>query len=132
MVQAAQACASEMGIEIAVAVIGSDGAPMIIDRMDGATAVSVGLAMGKARAAFEIGRPSAEVGEQLKSLPQLTAALIAQFRGEFVAVGGALPLLVRGRVVGSVGASGGSSVQDVQCATAAADLFHGSGETADS
>lgn len=118
MVRSAQDEARELGISISVAVMGGDGALVCFDRMDGARPVTAKLALGKARASALWGRPSSELATRFEPVPQLTAALIAQWHGEFVAVGGAIPITVDGMECGSIGVSGGTADQDVACAMA--------------
>lgn len=121
--QAAHDKAAELGIAVTVAVVAPDASPILVDRMDGARAVTVRLAIGKAKAAALWGQPSGDLATRFESAPQLTSALISQWDGEFVAVGGAVPLEIDGIELGAVGVSGGSAAQDVECATHAAALI---------
>jgi len=98
-------------------------------RMDGAFALSGGIAQDKAWtvAGFN-GIPTDEFYEAISNEDAVREG-IAQ-RGRVAAFGGGVPVLVDGALVGAVGASGGSAVQDKQVATAGADavaaaLTHG-------
>lgn len=110
--------ADELGIAITATLVGPDGAPVLVERMDAARAVTVKLSIGKARAAAAWGQPSADLAQRFQAVPALTTALVEQFGGEFVAVGGGVPVLVDGVTVGAVGISGGTADQDVSCANA--------------
>lgn len=118
--ESARRTAAGLGIKITVAVVDTTSAPVLLDRMDGARAVTVKLALGKAKASALWGQPSADLAARFAPAPQLTNALIAQWGGEFVAVGGAVPLVVDGVELGAVGVSGGSAAQDADCAAAGA------------
>ena len=121
--QAAQDKAAELGIAVTVAVVAPDASPVLVDRMDAARSVTVRLAIGKAKAAALWGQPSADLAARFQQAPQLTTALITQWNGEFVAVGGAVPLIADGVELGAVGISGGTAAQDVECATHAAAVL---------
>ena len=126
---AALARAAEIGGAFNIAVTDSTGGLLAFARMDGAFALSGGIAQDKAWtvAGFN-GIPTDEFYEAISNEDAVREG-IAQ-RGRVAAFGGGVPVLVDGALVGAVGASGGSAEQDKQVATAGADavaaaLTHG-------
>ena len=86
--------------------------------MDGTQVASVNIAQDKARSSVRFKRPT-------KAMQDVLAAGGAGIR--FLALQGAvpveggLPLVMGGKIVGAIGASGGTSDQDGQVAKAGAD-----------
>jgi uncharacterized protein GlcG (DUF336 family) len=113
--EAAVLRARELGIAIVVAVLDENGLPKALCRMDGAPAVSIGAAQDKAFTAL-LGMPSGDLFQVVKDDPSLLATLPNTPRIALIA--GGLPVLVNGALVGAVGVGGGSTAQDVDCATA--------------
>jgi len=100
-----------------ITILDSGGNLVMAHRMDNAPLASVGISRGKARTAVEFMRPSKALedgiagggaGLRLLSLP-----------GMFVE--GGLPIVVDGKIVGAIGASGATSGQDAQVAQAGAN-----------
>jgi len=110
---AAQAEALRNGWRMVVAVMDPGGHLVLLERMDNAQFGSVQAAQDKARSAVAFRRPTkafqdmvAAGGEGLRILA-LSGA---------VPVEGGLPIIVGGKVIGSIGLSGGTSAQDGQVA----------------
>ena len=102
---------------MAVAIVDTHGELVYFERMDETQVGSVDIAIAKARSAACFMRPTntflaalAAGGEGLRILG-LDGA---------VPVDGGLPLVVGGKIVGAIGMSGGTSVQDGQAAAAGA------------
>jgi uncharacterized protein GlcG (DUF336 family) len=102
---------------MAVAIVDPAGDLVYFEKMDNTQVGSVDVAIAKARSSARFKRPTkafqdaiAAGGEGLRLLT-LNGA---------VAVEGGLPLVVGGKIVGAVGASGGSSQQDGVTAAAGA------------
>jgi glc operon protein GlcG len=100
---------------MAIAVVDTAGYLVYFERMPDTQLGSVEVAIEKAKSAALFRRPTksfqdtvAAGGEGLRML-KLTGA---------VPVEGGIPLIVDGKVVGAVGASGGTSVQDGRTAQA--------------
>ena len=128
---AALARAAEIGGAFNIAVSDSTGGLLAFARMDGAFALSGGIAQDKAWtvAGFN-GIPTDEFYEAISNEDAVREG-IAQ-RGRVAAFGGGVPLFIDElhTLVGAGGASGGSAGQDKQVATAGADavaaaLTHG-------
>lgn len=106
------ALAAKSGWKVHVAILNEYGDLIRFVGMDGATRTSGVLAQGKARTVFRTGRSSREVAKMDPS---------AQNAFEAVAIGGGLPVLVDGRMIGVVASSGALPEQDEACVTAGID-----------
>lgn len=101
IVQAAEAKARSEGWPCVIAVVDSDGLPILMERMDDAAVpAGVELAPGKARTAALFRRPSGALEDAING--KRPAALSA--RG-FVLMRGGVPISVNGQVVGAIGVS---------------------------
>jgi glc operon protein GlcG len=103
------ALAAKSGWKVHVAVLNEYGDLIRFVGMDGATRTSGVLAQGKARTVFRTGRTSREVAKMDPS---------AQNAFDAVAIGGGLPVIVDGRMIGVVASSGALPEQDEACVTA--------------
>lgn len=111
---AAEAKARAEGWPCVIAVVDSDGLPIVLERMDDAAVpAGVELAPGKARTAALFRRPSAALEDAING-PR-PAALSA--RG-FVLMRGGLPISVNGRIVGAIGVSADTPDHDEVIANA--------------
>jgi len=109
--------AKKDGLQMAVAVVDTAGYLVYFERMPDTQLASVEIAIGKAKSATLFRRPTkvfqdgvAAGGVGIRFLG-LTGA---------VPVEGGVPLVVNGKVIGAVGASGGTSDQDGKVANAGA------------
>ena len=104
--------------KMAVAIVDVAGDLVYFEKMDGTQVASVNIAQDKARSSVRFKRPT-------KAMQDVLAAGGAGVR--FLALQGAipveggLPLLIDGKIVGAIGASGGTSDQDGLTAKAGAD-----------
>jgi len=114
---AAIAEARKNSFTMAIAVVDTAGNLVYFEKMDGTQTGSVNVSIEKARSAVLFKRPTKSfqdtvaqggVGLRMLSLPGA------------VAVDGGVPLIEGGKIVGAIGASGGTSDQDGQCAQAGA------------
>jgi uncharacterized protein GlcG (DUF336 family) len=125
MVNAAIAKAKELGIKCTFAIVDESGYPILVKRMDGAAWITVDLAIGKAYTAVAfrlIGErfdSSATVGKYFSDTPSLLYSLGVSSHGKIIGRGGGLPIIKDGKVVGAIGVSGGTHIQDEECAQAA-------------
>lgn len=124
MVTAALDAARESGALVSAAVVDAGGHLVAFGRMDGAEIAGPTLAVDKAFTAVAHRIATAELTALAAPGAEL-AGLAANGGGRYVVFGGGVPLWYAGRVVGGVGVSGGSVVQDVACAEAAAALWDG-------
>lgn len=100
---------------MAIAVVDTAGNLVYFEKMDGTQTGSVDVAIAKARSSVLFKRPTKAfqdlvaqggVGLRMLGLPGA------------VPVDGGIPLMEGGKIVGAIGASGGTSDQDAQCAQA--------------
>lgn len=97
-------------------------------REDGATALRLDIALGKAAAAVGLGANSRALTERAKQLPAFFGALPAASQQKFIPQTGAMLITDEaGVVLGAAGASGGTGDEDEQiviAGIAAAGLKH--------
>ena len=105
------------GKSAVVAVADSHGELLALARMDGALLCSVAIAANKARTAARAGKPTKEVGEDVRH-PQ--SGFDISYYGDplFVGWGGGIPIRKDGKVVGSVAVSGLPESEDMEIAAA--------------
>ena len=115
---AALAEAHKNGWTMFVAIVDPGGTLVYLERIDGAQNGSSETAIEKARTSAAFKRPTKLIEDVV--LGGKTNYL--KLPGAIPLEGG-LPLLVDGKVVGAIGVSGGTSVQDGQCAKAGADAL---------
>ncbi len=117
---AAVAEARKNSFTMAIAVVDTAGNLIYFEKMDGTQTGSVNVAIEKARSAVLFKRPTKAfqdivaqggVGLRMLGLPGA------------VPVDGGIPLVEGGKIVGAIGASGGTSDQDGQCAQAGANTL---------
>jgi len=112
LLSAAEAASRDIGIKVTIAVTDAGGHLTALTRHDGAPFLSVNVAIDKAWTAASFGLPT-HVWADVIANPQV-AQLAHQPR--LVAVGGGVPIVIGGQVVGGIGISGGNAVQDRQAA----------------
>lgn len=96
-------------------------------REDGATALRLDIALGKAAAAVGMGSNSRALTQRAKDLPAFFGAVAAVAQQKFIPQTGAVLIVADGKVVGAAGASGGTGDEDEQiviAGIAAAGLTH--------
>jgi glc operon protein GlcG len=104
---------------MAVAIVDTAGDLVYFERMDNTQLGSINTAILKARSAVRFKRPTRVFQDMVASGGEGLRAL--GLEGAMPVEGG-IPLVVDGKIVGAIGASGGTSAQDGQCAKAAAVL----------
>jgi uncharacterized protein GlcG (DUF336 family) len=115
---AALAEGKKNGWFVAAAVVDTGGVLVHFERLEGTQNGSSEVAFAKARTSALFRRPSKAFEEAVAggktSYVTLPGAL---------ALEGGLPIVVDGKIVGAIGVSGATSVQDGQCAKAGADAI---------
>ena len=113
---AAEAEATKNNWPVAIAILDSTGHLVDLHKMDNVQYASIKIAEGKAQTAIDFRRPS-------KALEDVIAGGGAGLRvltfGNILVQGG-VPIVVDGKIVGSIGVSGVTSQQDEQIAMAGA------------
>lgn len=115
---AAEAEAKKNGWPMAIAIAELSGALVYYLKMDNTQYASIELARAKAETAAKYRRPTSMFAEALAN----GHLFFLTFAGLCAAPGG-LPLIVDGKLVGSIGVSGGSGHQDDIVAKAGADAL---------
>ena len=112
---AARRAAHDLGIAVTIAVTDAAGHLVAFERDDDAPFLTVDVAIDKAWTAASFGLPT----HTWNTLLANDAIAQLAHRPRLVAVGGGLPVVVDGQVVGGIGISGGNAAQDQQAAQAA-------------
>lgn len=115
MVEAAVARAQELGVAQNVAVVDEGGNLKAFGRMDGAPLLGIEGCQRKAYTAL-FGLGTADFFNAIKNDPSLVAGLPHFSRA--TTVGGGLPIIVDGEIIGGIGVGGGTVEQDIDCAQA--------------
>jgi uncharacterized protein GlcG (DUF336 family) len=110
---AAVAECQKNGWNVAVAIVDPHGTLVYYEKMEDTQYSSADIAIGKAKAAATYRRPTRAFADAINKGSPATATL----PGVFASPGG-VPLMVDGKVIGAVGASGVTGDQDEQCSTA--------------
>lgn len=114
---AAQGEARKNNWNMVFSVVDDGGNLVALARMDNAQIASINISMAKARAANNFRRPTKAFADRVKDDPA-----VAALPGVSVSEGG-VPLLLDGKIIGAVGASGGTGQQDGVAARACADTL---------
>ena len=114
----AKAKAQAEGWAMSFAVVDLAGNPVAFARMDGARWLTAGVAQSKAFTSATLRRTSKEVAELAQTRPQLFSSIASLAGRPLLLAGGGLPLIIKGELLGGVGASGGTEEQDIECARA--------------
>jgi glc operon protein GlcG len=123
VLRAARQSAQQRNASSAIAVVDPAGDLLAFERMDGARPASVDLAIGKARTAARLRRPTAEIED---SINQGRTAFVT---ADIAALRGGVPIRVSGEVVGAVGVAGFSKETDTEIANTAAAALSSSPKT---
>jgi glc operon protein GlcG len=115
---AAEAEATKNKWTMAIVVLDSTGHVVMLERLDDTQYGSLAVAEDKARSALDFKRPT-KVFEDLVAQGGVGLRTLG-LRGAAPLEGG-IPIVRDGKIVGAIGVSGGSSVQDGQVAKAGAD-----------
>ena len=113
---AAFAEAKKNNWRMAIAIVGPAGELVYFEKMDGTQMASAKIAQGKARTAVMFRRPSKSFADQYAA----GNTAIMTFPERPVASEGGVPIVVNGKIIGAVGASGGTGQQDGVAAAAGA------------
>jgi uncharacterized protein GlcG (DUF336 family) len=121
ILDAAQKKAEEIGVPEVLCVADAAGYPIALRRLDGGKVTSVQIAMNKAFTAAGHRKPT---HHYKNSLPGEEAfGIFTQHEGRFTVFVGGFPIVVDGKVVGGIGASGGNGEQDIAVCEAGIAAF---------
>ena len=119
-VEAGLAWARERELRMTFVVLDVTGTVSAAARLDGARTITYEIALAKANTALAFQSSTAELAGRVK--PENKIA-IGQLAPRIAFLGGAVPVVRDGEVVGSIGASGGTEDQDIECAEACLAAF---------
>lgn len=118
LIQAALQCATQLNVAVNISIFDSGVNLVAFQRMDNAPLGSIDVAHKKARSAVLFGAPTDALG-QLVSEQQLHG--FAQTNGGLILFAGGEPITEQGKLLGGIGISGGSAMQDKEIALFAID-----------
>lgn len=122
LLEGARSHATQIGVPMCIAVTDPSGNIVAFERMDGGKISSITIAIDKAFTAAAARKATHEYGEA--SQPGSPAyGINTAIGGRLMVVGGGLPVIVDGEVVGAIGVSSGSPAQDRAVAQAGVDFF---------
>lgn len=113
---AALAEARENGWNLTIIVADHEGTPVMLHRMDGASARTFEIAMAKVKVVTETGLFSGEYGRRLE------AGTIEEIEGGIHYAGG-VPVMLNGEQIGAITASGARGSEDEQVSLAGAAVI---------
>lgn len=116
VIAAAVARADEIGVPMVIAVVDESGRLKAYLRMDGSLLASVDVSQAKAATAVGFGLATDQWYGAIEHDPPLLHGVTAI--PNFMMIGGGIPIVVDGGIVGAVGVSGGSYQQDTEVAQA--------------
>ncbi|HLI22753.1 MAG TPA: heme-binding protein [Stellaceae bacterium] len=112
MMAACTAEAKKNNWKVSIAIVDDGGRLWQLHRLEGAGAVTAEVAVGKAKTAAMMGRPSKAMEDRIKERPAFVL-----FPG-ILPIQGGVPILSGGECVGAIGVSGVQSHEDEQVANA--------------
>lgn len=112
----------QMGLFSNIAIV-DDGANLIaFVRMDNARIAGIEISKNKAWTSVSMQMPTANLAQSALPGGPTFGVNTTNF-GRVVILGGGIPLISEGRIVGGIGVSGGNSTQDIEIADAAVQFF---------
>jgi glc operon protein GlcG len=115
MVAAAEAEAMKRGATVVIVIVDDGGHVILLERLDDTQVASVEVGIGKARTAAIFRRPSKVFEDQIRDGRIAALALPGA-----TPLQGGVPILVDGKVIGAIGASGNTPQEDEEIAKAGA------------
>jgi glc operon protein GlcG len=116
---AAEAEAKKHNWKMNIAVVDTNGEPVLFERMEGAQIASGAISIGKARTAARFRRESRVFFNAFES----GHGYVATLDPTLVASPGGFPLVEGGKLIGAIGCSGGTGDQDAATCKVGADLM---------
>ncbi|MGR3698816.1 MAG: GlcG/HbpS family heme-binding protein [Roseovarius sp.] len=118
----ARAKAAEIGVPMCIAITDEGGNLVAFERMDGGKVTSITIAIDKAFTAAGAKKATHEYGE-VSQPGKPVYGIASAIGGRLMVVGGGLPVIVEGEVVGGIGVSSGTPMQDRDVAEAGIAAF---------
>jgi glc operon protein GlcG len=117
---AAELEAAKNSWQVAITILDSGGTLVMFHKFDNAQLSAVTVSEGKARTALEFKRPSKDLDDAIAGGG---AGLRLLALKNITPIEGGIPIVVDGKIIGAIGASGALSSQDAQVAKAGADAL---------
>ncbi|MBD3655965.1 MULTISPECIES: GlcG/HbpS family heme-binding protein [Marinobacter] len=122
LIEGAANKAREIGVPMCIAIVDESGNLIAFERMDGGKITSVTIAQDKAFTAAAAKKATHDYNAV--NVPgSLAFGIHTEVGGRVSSVGGGMPVVVDGDVVGGIGLSSGTPQQDMDCAQAGIDHF---------
>ena len=118
LVAAAEAEAKKHNWKMNIAVVDTNGEPVLFERMEGAQIASGTISIGKARTAARFRRETRLFFNAYES----GHSYVATLDPTLVASPGGFPLVEGGKIIGAIGCSGGTGDQDAVTCKVGADM----------
>jgi uncharacterized protein GlcG (DUF336 family) len=122
MLSGAERRAAQLGLSEDIAIVDDGGHLVAFIRMDEARIAGIDIAINKAWTAATMKMPTANLAQSAQPGGP-TYGINTTNQGRIVILGGGIPLMREGKVVGAVGVSGASSAQDIEVANAAVQVW---------
>lgn len=122
LIVGARAKAEAIGVPMCIAITDEGGNLIAFERMDGGKVTSTTIAIDKSYTASAAKKATHEYGK-LSQPDGPTHGINSAISGRLMVVGGGLPVVVDGAVVGGIGISSGTPSQDQDVAQAGIDHF---------
>ena len=119
VVAAAEAEAKKRNWKMNIAVVDTNGEPVMFERMEGAQIASGNISIGKARTAARFRRESRAFYNAFET----GHAYVATLDPTLIASPGGFPLVEGGKLIGAVGCSGGTGDQDAATCKMGAEVI---------
>ncbi|MFC4272076.1 heme-binding protein [Sneathiella chungangensis] len=123
LIRGAREKALEIGVPMCISVVDESGNLIAFERMDGGKVTSITISADKAYTAAAARKATHEYNAV--NVPgNLAFGIHTEVGGRVSSVGGGLPVVVDGEVVGGIGLSSGTPAQDMECAEAGLRHFY--------
>ena len=122
LIEKVKAKASEMGVDVVIAVSDKAGRPVAIQCMDGAYIASFDIALNKTYTSASLKMSTAQLAELSQPGQDLYGIQFTN-NGRIVIFGGGEVLEYEGKIIGALGVSGGSAAEDTAIAAYGKEVF---------
>ena len=123
LISGAREKSREIGVPMCISIVDESGNLIAFERMDGGKVTSITISADKAYTAAAARKATHEYNAV--NVPgNLAFGIHTEVGGRISSVGGGLPVIVKGEVVGGIGLSSGTPAQDMECAEAGLKRFY--------
>lgn len=122
LIDGARNRANEIGVPMCIAITDESGNLIAFERMDGGKTTSVTIAQDKAYTAAAARKATHEYNAACTP-GSLVFGIHTSMGGRLCVVGGGYPVESNGQVVGGIGLSSGTPMQDMECAQAGIEYW---------